>query len=50
MKNRKYCASESIAYPIQKARFNLLTNHVIGLLRLDITNCDFIKNAAHDVY
>ena len=34
----------------QRTKFNLFINHVIGLLRLDITNCDFIKNTAHKVY
>ena len=45
MKNRKYWASqftELPANPFQRTRLNLQ--------RLDITNCDFTKNTAHDVY
>ena len=45
MKNGKYWASqftELPAYTIERTRLNLQS--------LDITNCDFTKNTAHEVY
>ena len=42
--------SQLPASTIQRTKFSLFIDHTMDSLRLDIINCDFIRNTAHKGY